>query len=65
MKDHYLSVGELAERYGIPQATIYGWNSDRTGPPYIKIGKHVRYRPADLAAWEDGRLNNTEKVNSA
>lgn len=41
----------LARRLGVPLATIYAWNYKGTGPKYIKIGKHVRYRRSDVEAW--------------
>lgn len=51
----HLTVVDLAEREGVPVATVYGWNSKGCGPPYMKIGRHVRYRLADVIAWEDSR----------
>lgn len=51
-----LTTEGLAERYQVPLATIYTWNSQGTGPRRIKIGKHVRYRMADILEWEEGNL---------
>lgn len=49
----FLTVDELAERYGVPVTTVYKWNQRRTGPRFLKIGpRHVRYRLADVIAWE-------------
>lgn len=53
--ERHLSVKDLAEREGVPVGTVYTWNSKRTGPRYMKIGKHVRYRLADVIAWENTR----------
>jgi predicted DNA-binding transcriptional regulator AlpA len=50
-----LSPAELAERYDVPLETVYGWNKTRTGPRFMKIGRHVRYRLADVIAWENSR----------
>jgi predicted DNA-binding transcriptional regulator AlpA len=44
----------------LPLATVYQWNSRRDGPPYMKIGRHVRYRLADVEAWEKSRLTGGE-----
>jgi predicted DNA-binding transcriptional regulator AlpA len=54
-KTRHLSPVELAERYDVPLETIYSWNKTRTGPRFMKIGRHVRYRLADVIAWEDPR----------
>jgi len=48
----YLTPADLASRYSVPLQTIYAWNHKRTGPPYLRLGRHVRYRPADVTAWE-------------
>lgn len=47
-----LTPPELAERFGVPVATLYRWNHLGTGPRYMKIGIHVRYRFTDVIAWE-------------
>jgi predicted DNA-binding transcriptional regulator AlpA len=51
----HLSPAELAERYDLPLETIYSWNKARTGPRFMKIGRHVRYRLVDVIAWENSR----------
>lgn len=52
----HLSPDQLAEREGVPVTTIYQWRSRRTGPPGFKVGRHVRYRLADVIAWEEGQI---------
>jgi predicted DNA-binding transcriptional regulator AlpA len=56
--DHgkHLSPEDLAEREGVPIQTVYGWNKTGAGPRYLRIGRHVRYRVADVLAWEKARL---------
>lgn len=49
-----LSVEELAELLGVPRATLYRWRYVGSGPPGITVGRHVRYRPADVERWLDG-----------
>ena len=56
MGDKNLSPEELAERYDVSLNTVYYWNKIGGGPPFMKIGRHVRYRIADVIAWENGRL---------
>ena len=57
-----LSPAQLGQRLGdVPLSTIYKWNSEGTGPRFVKIGKHVRYRPSDVAAW----LENKAATGSA
>ena len=46
-----ISPTELSETFGVPIGTIYRWNHLRTGPKVLHVGKHVRYRLADVEAW--------------
>ncbi|GAA4098806.1 helix-turn-helix domain-containing protein [Actinomadura miaoliensis] len=55
MPEKHLSIEDLAERYGVPVKTVYDWNSKGTGPRYMKIGRHVRYKLADVITWENAR----------
>ncbi|MEV0581370.1 helix-turn-helix domain-containing protein [Nonomuraea sp. NPDC050310] len=45
------SVDDVATFLGIPVATLYQWRHHRTGPRGRKIGRHLRYLPADVLAW--------------
>jgi excisionase family DNA binding protein len=42
---------EVADYLSVPVQTIYQWRTRGYGPPGRKVGKHVRYRPADVEAW--------------
>jgi excisionase family DNA binding protein len=53
VEDKRLSPEDLAERLGVPLATVYAWNSLGGGPRFMKFGKHVRYKLADVEAWEN------------
>ena len=53
--EKHLTPQDLAEREGVPLQTVYGWNKTRSGPEYMRIGRHVRYRLADVIAWEKSR----------
>jgi predicted DNA-binding transcriptional regulator AlpA len=51
----HLTIAQLADREGVPVRTIYYWNATGTGPRRMKIGRTVRYRVADVEAWEQSR----------
>jgi excisionase family DNA binding protein len=59
MAERLMSAPEIAEYLGIPLATIYQWRSRQSGPRGIKVGKHVRYRRADVEAWLDRHYDRT------
>ncbi len=47
---------ELSELLGVPVATLANWRSARTGPPFVKVGRHVRYRTGDVDEWIAARV---------
>jgi excisionase family DNA binding protein len=49
---HLLTIEQLADRLQVPVGTIRKWRAQGSGgPPGIRIGKYVRYRPSDVDAW--------------
>jgi excisionase family DNA binding protein len=52
-----LSEDEAAELLGVTPGTLQVWRSrKRYGLAYLKIGRLVRYRRADLLRWLESRL---------
>jgi excisionase family DNA binding protein len=51
MPESLLSAKSLAEMLGVPLGTIYRWNHRGDGPLPLHIGRHVRYRVADVESW--------------
>ena len=49
--DRLLSAQELADYLEVPVKTIYTWRHRATGPRGFRVGKHLRYRWRDVAAW--------------
>jgi predicted DNA-binding transcriptional regulator AlpA len=54
--EKHLTPEDLADREGVPLQTVYGWNKAGTAPPRMRMGRHIRYRLADVIAWEKSRL---------
>lgn len=36
---------------GVPVQTLKNWRADGEGPPYVKVGRLVRYDPRALDQW--------------
>ncbi|MEV0573003.1 helix-turn-helix domain-containing protein [Micrococcus luteus] len=47
---------DLAARVGVPVATVYNWRTTGYGPRGFRVGKYLRYRLADVEAWEDAQV---------
>ena len=46
-------IDEVGRYLGISKNTIYGWRKANYGPPAMKIGKHLRWRPAMVITWAE------------
>ncbi|MFI2639832.1 helix-turn-helix transcriptional regulator [Streptomyces sp. NPDC018610] len=51
LPDRYLTPDDIAEMFEVPKETVYQWRKKRIGPPGFRIGKHLRYDPADVHAY--------------
>jgi excisionase family DNA binding protein len=49
-----LSPHEVAAFLGVPLQTIYRWRYRHEGPLGYRVGRHVRYRIADIERWLEG-----------
>ncbi len=52
----------LAPRLKITVKTLQAWRSTGGGPPFVKLGRAVRYNEADVRVWLESR---TVKSTSA
>jgi predicted DNA-binding transcriptional regulator AlpA len=55
LREKHLTIEELADRHNVTVWTVYRWNSSRTGPRYMKIGRTCSYKLADVIEWENSR----------
>lgn len=53
---------DVANYLGVPIQTIYQWRTRNYGPPGARVGKHVRFRPADVEAWLADRIEAEGRV---
>jgi excisionase family DNA binding protein len=51
LNEKLMTISELAQFLDIPDATLYQWRYRGEGPPGLKLGRHVRYRPASVKKW--------------
>jgi excisionase family DNA binding protein len=45
------SAKEVSAHLGVPITTLYTWRSRGKGPKATRVGRHLRYRWADIDAW--------------
>jgi excisionase family DNA binding protein len=49
--DRLWTVEDVSAFLGVPVSTLYQWRHHRTGPRAYKIGRHLRYDPAEVRGW--------------
>lgn len=61
-----LTSDQVASWLGIRRCTLEKARSTRMGdfPPFVRIGRAVRYRPSDVEAWLAQRAFNTDGTRS-
>jgi predicted DNA-binding transcriptional regulator AlpA len=61
MLDPLLTSEDLVKSQIAPSVrTLDGWATRGVGPKYLKVGRHRRYREADVQAWLASRERNRQ-----
>jgi excisionase family DNA binding protein len=60
--DELLTPEELSDRWKIPRSTLYGWRYRGVGPRSVRIGRHIRYRAADVDEWLESQASGLAEV---
>jgi hypothetical protein len=57
-----MGPGEVSVLLGLPVATLANWRCAGKGPPFLRVGRHVRYRRRDVDLWIDAQVRHPEAV---
>ena len=49
---------DVSRYLGVPPGTLANWRYLGRGPAFLRVGRHVRYRDADVTAWVDAQLSD-------
>jgi excisionase family DNA binding protein len=61
-KDVFLTVEQLSRRLGLSDRTLLTMRKNGKGPPYVVMGRSIRYRESDVSHWIDENIRNQTKV---
>jgi excisionase family DNA binding protein len=53
-----LNEKEAARFLSMSYRTLQSWRSAGEGPPYLKLGRSIRYRRSDLMSWIEKSQRN-------
>lgn len=49
--DRLWTIDDVSAFLGVPVQTLYQWRHRSEGPPCVRLGKHLRFDPAQVRAW--------------
>jgi excisionase family DNA binding protein len=52
----YLTEKQTGKRIAVSRSALRKWRREGVGPPYVKLGRMVRYPRAELDKWLKSRL---------
>lgn len=55
MPDEYMDTKQVARLLALNPGTLAVWRSRGQGPAFTPVGRAVRYRRSDVAAWIEAR----------
>jgi excisionase family DNA binding protein len=55
--DPLWTAQDVATYLGVTVQTLYDWRLRGSGPPVMKVGRHLRYRESDVMAWLDKKTS--------
>jgi excisionase family DNA binding protein len=58
--DELLTDHEAAQLLKCSRAALVRFRQERRGPPFVKVGKLVRYSQSDLKTWLDSERVTTD-----
>jgi predicted DNA-binding transcriptional regulator AlpA len=54
----YLTESQLAAHLGMARITLAQWRSKGFGPPFMRVGRSIRYRLTDVNKWAEANLTS-------
>jgi predicted DNA-binding transcriptional regulator AlpA len=56
-----LDTEEAAKVLGIAPGSLRQWRKRGIGPRHVKVGRFVRYRPAEIERWLESRTRTSTR----
>ena len=49
--ERFYTTPDIASILKVAEQTVIAWRASDTGPPFVRVGRGVRYRHSDLCHW--------------
>lgn len=53
--EQLLGPEDVCPKLKVSEATLKYWRATGRGPDFLRVGRHVRYRPSAVEAWLDAQ----------
>lgn len=63
--DPLLTPSEVGEHLRLSEKTLANWRCQGRGPEFLRVGRDIRYRAADVVAWLEGEQQPIAPPGSA
>jgi hypothetical protein len=63
--DALLKEREAADLLDLSVRTLQSWRLRLAGPPFVQVGRAIRYRRRDLIAWIDANTIGAKMVSAS
>lgn len=63
--ERLMSRAEVGLMLRVPPSTLANWAALSRGPRYYRVGRHARYRMADVTRWLEGNARVPEHGRAA
>ena len=65
LRTEYLTTKEVADLLKCTSACLVKYRHERTGPPFLRVGRLIRYKLPDLTTWLEGNRVMPESAEKA
>ena len=62
--DDQITTAEASAMTGLAERTLRQYRYIDEGPPFVKLGRRVRYRRGDVEAWMANRRTPQERIEA-
>lgn len=63
MDSQLLDIRQVADRCGVHPQTIHQMRYRGDGPPAVRIGRKLKFRPEDIEAWIESRRETPKQAS--
>lgn len=60
-----MTPAQVGEHVNRSEQVLARWRRENKGPPWLKFGRQIMYRRADVATWINSQVRQSDAVESA